>query len=101
MRHGKANPPNMRRRRYAHWLDKAAELLRTTGEAHTARWLIDYLPDDKHTPSSANSAAQKMRKDSRFDSFIGDTHDLRRSSYKTHFFFYNFEGEKHEEYMVD
>ena len=97
MRHSKPNPPNMRRRRYGKWLDKAAELLRESGESRTANWLIENLPDDRHSPPNANSAAQKMKKDERFGSFMANTQDLRNNSYKTHFFFYNYEGENDEE----
>lgn len=96
MRHNKPNPPNMRRKRYSVWLDKAAELLRETGEARTANWLMENLPDDRHTPPSANSAAQKLRKDERFGSFMDYTQDLRRNSYKTHFFYYKWKGETDE-----
>lgn len=98
LRHNKPNPPNMRRKRYAKWLDKAADLLRDTGEARTANWLIENLPDNRHSPPSANSAAQKMKKDKRFKSYMADTQDLRNNKYKTHFFFYdyNYKGETDE-----
>ncbi len=97
LRHSKPNPPNMRRRRYGKWLDRAAELLRVSGESRTANWLIENLPDDRHSPPNANSAAQKLKKDKRFGSFMGNTQDLHHSNYKTNFFFYEYEGGNDEE----
>ena len=89
MRHGKPNPQNMRRRRYSKWLDGAVELLKESEEAFTASYLINQLPDNRHTPPSANSAAQKMTKDPRFISTFDYTTDLNGHRYKTKFFSYN------------
>ena len=100
MRHNrtgkKPNPKNMRRMRYGKWLKKAAELLEETNSAHTASSLMNLLPDNNATPPNANSAAQKMMKDKRFDSYQGYTTDLKGHRYKTRFFFYRY-GEDDEE----
>lgn len=56
MMNGKPNPPNMRRRRYSRWLDKAAKLLMETNEAKTTQQLLNELPDDRHTPANVGSA---------------------------------------------
>lgn len=93
---GTPNHPNMRRRRYGAWLQKAADHLRITGEMHTASSLMNILPDDRYSPPSANSAAQKMMKDNRFDSIEDYTTDLHGHRYKTRFFSYNY-GENNEE----
>ena len=102
MRHGKGgnkpNPQNMRRKRYGRWMDKAATLLQENGESMTASLLLNTLPDDRHSPSSANSAAQKLMKDERFGSFEDYTTDLHGHRYKTRFFFFDYNrGETHEE----
>lgn len=89
MRHGKPNPQNMRRRRYGAWLDSAAKLLKETEGVVTASFLMNQLPDNRHTPTSANSAAQKLIKDPRFISTFDYTTDLHGHRYKTRFFSYN------------
>lgn len=102
MRHSRKgttpNPQNMRRKRYSRWLDKASELLQENGESMTASLLMNTLPDDRHTPTSANSASQKLMKDERFGSFEDFTTDLHGHRYKTRFFFFDYKrGEINEE----
>lgn len=94
---GKPNPPNMRRRRYSKWLDRCAKLLKETGEALTASRLMNSVPDDKFAPGTATAAAQKLRKDKRFGSFVDYTTNLEGHRYKTSFFFYDYLGEQDEE----
>ncbi len=83
-----ANPQNMRRRRYNKWLDSAAEVLEEIDEARTAAWLIENLPDNRHTPKSTTAASQKLRKDKRFGRYEGYTTDILGHAYKTFFYFY-------------
>jgi len=91
-------PPNSRRRRYGLWLDRVAQYLKEEcNEPKTANWFLENLKNDRYTPPSANSAAQKMMKDPRFGSFDGDTHDLNGHAYKTKHFYYIFGGEAIEE----
>jgi len=89
----KPNPPNMRRKRYSQWLNKAATLLQSNGDSMTAGGLMHSLPDDRYTPSSNNSAAQKLMKDDRFGSFEDFTTDLNGHRYRTRFFFYDYKGD--------
>ena len=84
--------PNARRQRYGRWLSKAATLLKDNGESMTANSLLNTLPDNQFSPTSANSAAQKMRKDKRFGSFEDYTTDISGYTYLTRFFFYDYKG---------
>ena len=95
MINGKPNPPNMRRRRYSRWLDKAAKLLMETNEAKTTQQLLNELPDDRHTPANVGSASQKLRKDKRFAHYMDKVHDFRGQNYEVAFWY--FVGEYDEE----
>ena len=91
-RRRKPNPPNKRRKRYSLWLDRAAKLLKENGKAQTAQWLLQELPDDRHSPTTSTSAAQKLRRDRRFDSFEDYTTDGRGNQYYVRFYFYVGDG---------
>jgi hypothetical protein len=84
----KPTKPSARKRRYSHWVERVVEYLKETGEERTVRWLLENLPYDRYSPTSATSGAQKLTREPRIGSVMGVSSDLHGYDYPIKLYFY-------------